>query len=309
MTKQSGCSAKSWPYNPRSVEALNSRALAYLARARPGDAALGVDDLERALTIEPQRAATSLNLAVAYMERGADGDVDRAIVSLSEALEMQEDYASAYVNRAGAYVARGSATDLERAFDDLEKALDIEPQLPSAYLVHGNAYLARGHNGDLQLAINEFSHAIDLSPDWPQPYFNRGLVHSQLGTTGTSLCPICNALKNSAPAKSHTTVPFACNSRSRDRLVLRCPTATRRWLATSPASLATAAAWPTPLQAGQAPPSRTSRSFCLGWMPRPKKAAAPTIAPVAKRGFKRSRQEQTPSTPKPSWDCGPHPFR
>ena len=178
---------------PRSVEALNSRALAYLARARPGDAALGVDDLERALTIEPQRAATNLNLAVAYMERGAVGDVDRAIASLSEALEMQEDYASAYVNRAGAYVARGSATDLERAFNDLEKVLDMEPQLPSAYLVHGNAYLARGHNGDLQLAINEFSHAIDLSPDWPQPYFNRGLVHSQLDDWDQSLSDLQRA--------------------------------------------------------------------------------------------------------------------
>ena len=154
---------------------------------------MGVDDLERALTIEPQRAATNLNLAVGYMERGDIGDVDRAIASLSEALEMQGDYASAYVNRAGAYVAKGSATDLERAFDDLEKALDIEPQLPSAYLVHGNAYLARGHNGDLQLAINEFSHAIDLSPDWPEPYFNRGLVHSQLGDWDQSLSDLQRA--------------------------------------------------------------------------------------------------------------------
>ena len=56
----------------RSVEALNSRALAYLARARPGDPDLAVADLLRAETIDPGRAATSLNLAVAYLERGGD---------------------------------------------------------------------------------------------------------------------------------------------------------------------------------------------------------------------------------------------
>ena len=58
---------------PRSVEALNSRGLAYLQRGRPGDAILGVADLERALDIEPERAATMLNLAVAYLGRGARG--------------------------------------------------------------------------------------------------------------------------------------------------------------------------------------------------------------------------------------------
>ena len=142
---------------PRSVEALNSRGLAYLQRGRPGDAVLGIADLERALDIEPERAATMLNLAVAYLGRGARGDVDRAIISLSEALDMQPDYASAYVNRASAYVTRGGPGDLERAFEDLEEALDIEPVLPSTHLMLGNAYVARRQDGDLQLAIADIA--------------------------------------------------------------------------------------------------------------------------------------------------------
>ena len=165
---------------PRSVEALNSRALAYLERDRPGDVELAIDDLVQAMTIRPAHAATYVNLAAAYVERGSDADLDRAIDDLTEALEIQPGYASAYVNRAGAYIARGDPGDLERAFDDLEEALDSEPDLAPAHLSHGNAYIARGSEGDLQLAATEFSRAIDLAPDSPVAYFNRGLVYSEM---------------------------------------------------------------------------------------------------------------------------------
>ena len=164
---------------PRSVEALNSRALAYLERDRAGDVELAIDDLVQAVTIRPARAATYVNLAAAYVERGSDADLDRAIDDLTEALEIQPGYASAYVNRAGAYLARGDPGDLDRAFDDLDDALDSEPDLAPAHLSRGNAYIARGSEGDLQLAATEFSRAIDLAPDSPVSYFNRGLVYSE----------------------------------------------------------------------------------------------------------------------------------
>ena len=177
----------------RSVEALNSRALAYLARSRPGDPGLAVADLLRAETIDPGRAATSLNLAVAYLERGDAGDADRAISSLDVALDADKEYASAYVNRAGAYVARGGPGDVQRALDDLGEALDIDPNLASAYLTRGNAFLARGGPGDAELAVAEFSRAIELNPDSAAAYFNRGLVHSQLEDWSASVADLRRA--------------------------------------------------------------------------------------------------------------------
>ena len=159
---------------PRSVEALNSRALAYLERGRAGDVERAIDDLVQAVTIRPARAATYLNLAAAYVERGSDADLDRAIDDLTEALQLQPGYASAYVNRAGAYLARGDPGDLDRAFEDIEEALDNQPDLAPAYLSRGNAYIARGSAGDLAMAVTEFSRAIDLAPDSPVAYFNRG---------------------------------------------------------------------------------------------------------------------------------------
>ena len=177
----------------RSVEALNSRALAYLERSRPGDPDLAVADLLRAETIDPGRAGTSLNLAVAYLERADAGDADRAISSLNEALDIDPEYASAYVNRAGAHIARGGSGDVDRALDDIEEALDIDPELASAYLTRGNAYLARGEPGDAELAIAQFGRAIELDPDSAAAYFNRGLAHSELEDWSASLADLRRA--------------------------------------------------------------------------------------------------------------------
>ena len=129
---------------PRSVEALNSRALAYLERDRVGDPGRAIDDLNRAATIRPERAGTHLNLAVGYIERGAVGDLGLAIESLDEAISIQAEYPSAFVNRAAALIARGDADDIDGALQNVKTALEIEPDLPAAYLNRGNAYVARG---------------------------------------------------------------------------------------------------------------------------------------------------------------------
>ncbi len=191
---------------PRSVEALSSRALAYLDRDRRGDVDLALLDLSRAVTIAPDRAATHLNMAVAYLERGSGGDLDRALDSLDEALSYDPDFAGAYVNRAAAYVVRGVPGDLDLALADLAKALEIEPGMAAAYLNRGNLYLARGFDGDLPQAVEEFGRAIEADPGSPAAYFNRGLVHSELGDWNRSLSDLRRAqeLRPHEPAYSST---------------------------------------------------------------------------------------------------------
>ena len=146
-----------------------------------------MDDLNRAVTIKPERAATHLNLAVAYVERGFQGDLGYAIESLNEAISLQSDYASAYVNRAGAYIARRSEGDIGHALEDIGTALEINPEMASAHLNRGNAYLVRSSADDNQLALGEFTRAIQLAPDSPLAHFNRGLVYSELGDISSSL--------------------------------------------------------------------------------------------------------------------------
>jgi len=182
---------------PRSVEALNSRALAYLGRDRTGDPGLAIDDLNRAATIRPDRAGTHLNLAVAYIERGAASDLDLAIESLDEAISIQPDYPSAFVNRAAAFIARSEANDIDRALEDIETALEIDPDMSAAYLNRGNAYIARGADGDLQNARREFGEAFRLDPASSQARFNRALVYSELGELERSLTDLRRAQESS----------------------------------------------------------------------------------------------------------------
>ncbi len=172
---------------PRSVEALNSRALAYLERGRAGDVDRAIDDLAQAATIDSDHAATYVNLAAAHVERGTDADLDRAIAELTEALEIRPGYVSAYVNRAGAFVARDNPGDLERAFEDLDEALDGDPDSAPAHVARGNTHLARRGEGDLEIALADYSRAIELDPDSPTAYFNRGLVHSEFENWAASL--------------------------------------------------------------------------------------------------------------------------
>ena len=178
---------------PESVDAYNSRAVAYLNRGRAGDTDRAFDDLIQALTIRPEHAATYLNRAVAYMERGRDGDLHRAVADLTQAITLRPDYADAYVNRAGVYLDRGALGDLDRAFEDLSQAIEISPGFSAAYLNRGNAYLDRGREGDLELAVKQFTRAIDLAPSSPMAYFNRGLVYSALEDLDRSIADLLRA--------------------------------------------------------------------------------------------------------------------
>ena len=180
---------------PRSVDTLNNRALAYLDRGRDGDAALAINDLSRAVSFDPLRAGAYLNRAVAYLENESDVHLERAIADLQQAIEIDPSYAGAYVNRANAYLQRGDGGDIERAFDDIETALSLDSGLAAAYVNRGNAYLQRGDPGDLDRAAEEFTRAIELAPDSATAYYNRGLVSSALLTTPEDWALSTNDLK------------------------------------------------------------------------------------------------------------------
>ena len=178
---------------PTSVEALNGRGLAYLGRGRKGDTTRAIADLTNARSIEPQRAATELNLAVAYVERDENGDRDRALASLERALAYDPEYAGAYVNRASIYVDMGMAGDLARAFEDLDQAQELQPDLAAAHVVRASGYLARGEAGDSEEALGELSRAIGLEPGSAVAHFNRGLIYSELGDWNGSLYDLTRA--------------------------------------------------------------------------------------------------------------------
>ena len=179
--------------DPRSADVLNSRALAYLERGRPGDTDRAIDDLLAAVSISPDGAGRGLNLAVAYTERGLDGDLDRALDTLGQALTVQPNYAAALANRAGVYAVRDAPGDIELAFEDVNRALEIEPELVSGHLMRGNLYLAMGSDGDPERALQAYRRAIELAPGSPEPYFNRALAYSDVNDLAASLADLRRA--------------------------------------------------------------------------------------------------------------------
>ena len=172
---------------PWSVEALNGRALGYMGRDRDGDIVHALIDLERAVSIQPDRPATHLNLVVAFMRRGKIGDADNALDALNDALSLDDGYAAAYARRAGVYLARDESGDVERAFEDVAMAEEIRDDLSSAHLIHGHAYIARDGQGDVTRAIRQYARAAQLEPDAPAPYYYRGLAHSARQDIQTSV--------------------------------------------------------------------------------------------------------------------------
>ena len=178
---------------PRSVDAYNSRGLAYLARGRDGDADRAIADLTQAMAITPQSVAAHVNRAVAYMERGRPDDLDKAIADTNRALALDPESAGALVNRAAIYIRMNAPGDLDRAFNDLERAIAIQPDMAAAYANRGNAYLQRGLPGDVERALEEYTRAIELDPDSPMAHFNRGLVYSDIGDLERSIADLRRA--------------------------------------------------------------------------------------------------------------------
>lgn len=166
---------------PRSVDALNGRAVAYMRRDRDADIQLARTDLFRAESILPDHAETHSNRGRAHMLHAGVDELNQAVSSFSRAIELAPDNGIAYVARAGAYIARGQASDLMLARTDLDRALELEPGLAEAFVTAGLLRVASGGRADLSLSIIDYARAIDLEPESTDAWFHRGLANSQLG--------------------------------------------------------------------------------------------------------------------------------
>ncbi len=166
---------------PRSVEALNGRAVAYMRRGRDGDIQLARTDLYRAESIWPDHAETHTNRGRAHMLHAGIDNLYQAVSSFSRAIELAPGNAIAYVDRAGAYTARSQASDLALARTDLDRALELEPDLVEAYVASGLLFVVHEGRVEVLRSITEYTRAIDLAPESPDAWFHRGLANSQLG--------------------------------------------------------------------------------------------------------------------------------
>ncbi len=163
---------------PQSVAALVGRGRAALAQRHYARA---VDDLERALVIDPRASMARYPLALAY--RGV-GDLERAETQLRQRGEvevgptdplMQE--LTALLQSAVSYENRGvralEVRDWTTAAMLFRKGLELSPDSPSLHHKLGTA-LSLG--GDTRAAAEEFQAALRSDATYPQAHYSLGVL-------------------------------------------------------------------------------------------------------------------------------------
>jgi tetratricopeptide (TPR) repeat protein len=137
-----------------------------------GDFVHAIEDLNIAISINPNNAFTFNNRGLAYCEKG---NYEHAISDFTKALSINPSFVPAYSNRGRVYY---NMKKYESAINDYNKALSINPNLADVYSNRGVTYNVKG---DYNRAIADFDKAISLNPNCVRAYYNRGLMYYDRG--------------------------------------------------------------------------------------------------------------------------------
>lgn len=152
-----------------------SQSLAYLNRGltynNRGKIILAINDLEKAIIIDPKNAKAFNNLGISYIK---SGNYEKSMQNFNMALLLDPNSAEAFYNRGTAYRKAGKYME---AIADLSMAIKIKED-PRYYNNRGNAYSRVGKKEE---AIADYIKAILVDPEDPSPYYNLGIIYSRSG--------------------------------------------------------------------------------------------------------------------------------
>lgn len=191
--------------DPNYAEALYERGNTHLLL---GDADKALDDLAKAVEIDPDNTDAVAQLGFVSLQRGLNEsgqrngqsakilyDLNRALEQLTRWLnivpadqEVDEDDPEAIrrenvlLNRSAAYIGLGDEQHgngggnsyYQQAIQDAEAAIEIDSEKPDAFYQKG---LATRMLGDLDGAIDAYTETLELSPGNPEALLRRGIAH------------------------------------------------------------------------------------------------------------------------------------
>lgn len=146
----------------------NPSAANYLGRAealrRLGMRKEAIDDLNQALSLEPNNVATKVLSGQVYFE---DGMLPESISNLDAAIKMDPKFEASYALRGRSYL---KLKDYNKAIADANKLLELNPKSPLGFLLRGAAYNGSGKYSN---AIDDLNAAINADPKMDKAYYWR----------------------------------------------------------------------------------------------------------------------------------------
>ncbi len=139
-----------------------------------GNMQQAINDLNKAIELNPQFAEAYYNRGIAY---GNLGNNRKAIKDFDKAIEMKSQYARAYFYRGIAYLVLENSKE---ALSNFSTVIQLNPQNAEAYFNRGFCWLALKNT---PAAIKDFDKAIELNPQFAAAYDARSKVYDKLGNT------------------------------------------------------------------------------------------------------------------------------
>jgi len=150
----------------------NAAFLMGMAALEQGDVDLATQHLQRALTLQPNRADACDHLGRTAL---LQGDYDKAAAMFQKALEIDP-------GAAGAYFRLGKALLFLRrhkeAIEALEKDIELTPQPGESHCLLGEAYLQLQ---EYEEARDHYEAAIRIKPDFTKAYYGLATACARLG--------------------------------------------------------------------------------------------------------------------------------
>ena len=145
----------------RAIELEPENSLRYRQRAavhyyRLGDFQATIEDMDRAVAVDPANPEVVHARGVFYMEHG---DLDAAMRDFDRALELDPDYAHVLVNRASILYEAGFAGE---ALENLSRAVSIDSTYAHAYYFRGTIY---EEQGELERARADYESCLQSTED------------------------------------------------------------------------------------------------------------------------------------------------
>ena len=145
------------------------------AYALSGNYAQAVNDLNKAIELDPGYAEAYTNRGIVYDKKG---EYDRAIAEFSRAIALNPSDPVKYNNRGIVYNEKG---EYDRAIADFNRAISLNPSDPMNAKIFNNLGLIYLKLGRVKEAEREYKNALKENPSYIQARMNLGNLYYSRG--------------------------------------------------------------------------------------------------------------------------------